>query len=945
MQKFFSSIVGNKNFDYKINYLLSQSFVKSSIIIKGSNNFIFLFPKCFGTYGAVTKKRQERREKLYEEKYKHNPNNIPKYSKVKRGSRGGWIHNPLKELTKNNGTNFMYEQKINEEISEKEKACINTLINFRKKITNSNHNVDTIIDINKFGNNITERTAVHNIKNNNTDSYDIANSNSDHMLGLKELPNADLFTVCENFIDSKKQIIQKIENPDHFVNTHIKSLVNEYTNINHLHEDMNVYKYAKVPDYLKKDKDDSNVTNKHISDSLDLNEQNDSIKHGMWSDKHDIVTGINIHSAKQIDAKNKDICNSEKIRSKTKFIDKKKNTNKLDYNFNRMNKNALNEQSIKDGNDFMYISDDTEQLEIDLMNKYNNIDNKCSNKNTQNVNINMEEQRENSNDALDDNTLKNMYIDNFLNYSDDETNLDITCLDVFTALNTIDRNKKLSLFFKTIKDTSFIFYNNCIIPSKFGKGTLNEYFHTRKKCSLFDKSYQQIIKFYGSDCFYICNQFISCNLYEMYNSDVSYTCILDNKAYIIDTGYVLKGKNEIILITSGYYKKGVYEYLSDYILFCRDSGMDVHIEAMLNKRIISIQGPLSNLAFNDILDFYDYNNKQKKIKLTYLKNVIEDADNSINHNETKSPDDSNITEHMLYFKQSKEKNEYLNMPYMSFKKMPILMGGTDKSSANMDNTSTDSTDKSIASTENTSTDSTDKSSASTENTSTDSTNIEKNKAYQINEPVNEYEIICIRIGDTGEDGYEFIIDNHVSDIYVKLLLKHKFIEMAGAYALDILRMEAGFPLYGVDIIKNITPLTASLAWTLKYKKIKERNIFGYEKLLKEYTMKPKFIRVGIICNELVFKTCKILSYPYKEPIGYITSCTWSPVYKKRIAQGYIKREFAKNNEKILISIPVEIPQHLSKKKKYKILRSRSSRKFAFAQVRALPFVQHNYITT
>lgn len=150
----------------------------------------------------------------------------------------------------------------------------------------------------------------------------------------------------------------------------------------------------------------------------------------------------------------------------------------------------------------------------------------------------------------------------------------------------------------------------------------------------------------------------------------------------------------------------------------------------------------------------------------------------------------------------------------------------------------------------------------------------------INKSLDIYEIICIRIGDTGEDGYEFIVDNNISNLFVDIFLNHKIVKLAGAYALDILRMESGFPLYGTDIIKNTSPITASLAWTLKYKKIKEKSIFGFQNLLKEYSMKPKFLRVGILSNQLIFKTCKILSYPYKRPIGYITSCTWSPIYKK-----------------------------------------------------------------
>ncbi|KNC37762.1 aminomethyl transferase [Plasmodium falciparum RAJ116] len=320
--------------------------------------------------------------------------------------------------------------------------------------------------------------------------------------------------------------------------------------------------------------------------------------------------------------------------------------------------------------------------------------------------------------------------------------------------------------------------------------------------------------------------------------------------------------------------------------------MDVHIQVDINKRILSLQGPLSNMIFNDILEYYDWNNKDKSIG--YLNNVIIKKHNNKN-DQKKICTDVNT----LYFKSDDHnpiKSSYFQIPYMSFKKFNVIKNGA----------------------------------------------ILNDNKQNINKSLDIYEIICIRIGDTGEDGYEFIVDNNISNLFVDIFLNHKIVKLAGAYALDILRMESGFPLYGTDIIKNTSPITASLAWTLKYKKIKEKSIFGFQNLLKEYSMKPKFLRVGILSNQLIFKTCKILSYPYKRPIGYITSCTWSPIYKKRIAQGYIKRDFAKNNEQVLISIPTDIPQDFSKKKKYKILRSRSAHKFTLAQVCALPFVEHKY---
>lgn len=745
----------------------------------------------FGTYGAETRKKQKRRERLYEETFKHNPNLIPKYSKIKRGSRGGWIKNPLKDVTKNSGSNIVYEQKIEQAVCSEENECIKRLIQLRKHLESEKE----------------ERCDEERGQNENWISRK-KEKNDDNVVHNKNKGSngADFFSVCENFMEMKNEIIHRIESPQHFVDKHIKSLVNTYSNINELHENCSEYKYAKTPEYLK------------------------SVKHSRWKGEN-----------------------------------------------NRNNRDGKDWDERKKGKEERIIEKSEEEI--------------------------LEKEDKDKTDTEQKKWFANELIENFMNYADD-SEFDISCFDTFSLLSTVDRNRTLGSYFKSL-DASFILYNNCIIPSKFKEGVLSEYNYTRTVCSLFDKSYQLVLRFTGRDSLYVCNQFLSSDLYDLKNSDICYSCILDNKSYVIDTCYVVKEEGEIVLIASGYYKKGIYEFLSDYIVFCKDSGMDVDIHVEIGKRVLSLQGPLANIAFNDVVEFFEWGAEQAKKK--YLNRVIDskkreeqtkwDAKANVtmsrNMNEEKQrekqeerqgekPNDSS-----LFFKQDKNAT-FINPPYMTRHKI-TLMKTSSKSSS-----------------------------------------------------ISEHELWCLRIGDSGEDGYEFIIDNQISDIFVDLLLCHKRIKVAGAYALDMLRMESGFPLFGIDIVKNVSPIVASLSWTLKYKKIKERNIFGYANLLKEYAKSPQFLRIGVICNELIFKTCKILSLPYKEPIGFITSSTWSPFYKKRIAQGYIKREFAKNNEKVLISIPSNIPENFSKKKKYKILRSHALHKYAVAQICALPFVEHRY---
>ncbi|MBC7367277.1 MAG: glycine cleavage system aminomethyltransferase GcvT [Undibacterium sp.] len=78
-----------------------------------------------------------------------------------------------------------------------------------------------------------------------------------------------------------------------------------------------------------------------------------------------------------------------------------------------------------------------------------------------------------------------------------------------------------------------------------------------------------------------------------------------------------------------------------------------------------------------------------------------------------------------------------------------------------------------------------------------------------------------RTGYTGEDGVELY---HAAGDAVALAeavlaagAPHG-LELAGLGARDSLRLEAGYPLYGHEITRDISPLTAGLGWTVKLEK-------------------------------------------------------------------------------------------------------------------------------
>jgi aminomethyltransferase len=102
------------------------------------------------------------------------------------------------------------------------------------------------------------------------------------------------------------------------------------------------------------------------------------------------------------------------------------------------------------------------------------------------------------------------------------------------------------------------------------------------------------------------------------------------------------------------------------------------------------------------------------------------------------------------------------------------------------------------------------------------TRLELLKYYHFTEgSVAGVRCVISRTGYTGEDGFELY---HASGDAVPLagaLLeagRPHGLELCGLGARDSLRLEAGFPLYGHELTREISPLTAGLGWTVKFDK-------------------------------------------------------------------------------------------------------------------------------
>lgn len=235
----------------------------------------------------------------------------------------------------------------------------------------------------------------------------------------------------------------------------------------------------------------------------------------------------------------------------------------------------------------------------------------------------------------------------------------------------------------------------------------------------------------------------------------------------------------------------------------------------------------------------------------------------------------------------------------------------------------------------------------------------RRRGFGLEAGADEERATLLCAGSTGEDGFEILAAPRttahgarpgLAEQLAETLLADTAVKPAGAYCLDVLRMEAGLPRPGADIPPGtITPIRASLAWTLDQSKMRNHLMFGWEKLFLQLAKGPTFRRVGLLLGGPAHGGCRILSNPHRQPIGEITTTAWSPKLRARVAQAYVKPEYARANKHVLITVPYNLPLHKMRKQAIKRwmksgrngLRS-GYRNLVAAVVTPLPFVPHRY---
>ncbi|MBV8529882.1 MAG: glycine cleavage system aminomethyltransferase GcvT [Candidatus Eremiobacteraeota bacterium] len=163
--------------------------------------------------------------------------------------------------------------------------------------------------------------------------------------------------------------------------------------------------------------------------------------------------------------------------------------------------------------------------------------------------------------------------------------------------------------------------------------------------------------------------------------------------------------------------------------------------------------------------------------------------------------------------------------------------------------------------------------------------------------------LIARTGYTGEDGFELFVRNEdAPELWNALLRDHEAqgLRPCGLGARDVLRLEAGMPLYGHELTESITPVQAGLNWALKFDK---PEFLGKEALARQLELDEYSRIVGLMMDG---RAPAREGYPVwydGRMVGSIRSGSVAPsVGNKNVATALVAREAASVGTRVGVEI-------------------------------------------
>ena len=164
------------------------------------------------------------------------------------------------------------------------------------------------------------------------------------------------------------------------------------------------------------------------------------------------------------------------------------------------------------------------------------------------------------------------------------------------------------------------------------------------------------------------------------------------------------------------------------------------------------------------------------------------------------------------------------------------------------------------------------------------------------EQMNEYDhracgdVTLMKLNRTGETGFDVLFENRCAEEIWDLLLESSpTAGLSGQEALEILRIEAGIPVYGKDMDISTIPIEAGIWNALDF----EKGCYVGQEVIARIKWRG---RVNWHLTYFAAQRDGCASpgdvlWVEEKKVGRITSSTCSPTLGKNIAIGYIRREF------------------------------------------------------
>jgi aminomethyltransferase len=145
-----------------------------------------------------------------------------------------------------------------------------------------------------------------------------------------------------------------------------------------------------------------------------------------------------------------------------------------------------------------------------------------------------------------------------------------------------------------------------------------------------------------------------------------------------------------------------------------------------------------------------------------------------------------------------------------------------------------------------------------------------------------------RTGYTGEDGCEIICRAaSAAAVWEKLMSTGASygIQPIGLGARDTLRLEAAMPLYGHELTEQINPIQAGLGFAVSFGNREFVGRAALETFAKDASLP---VRIGLQLDGKRVPRQGTVVLRGNEPIGEVTSGTFSPTFERPIAMAYVQ---------------------------------------------------------